>query len=58
MCVCLWVCVVGWQAVVFRISFVFSLVLFQENQDRNGSVSGTNVEKQGIPFISLPVFHL
>lgn len=48
---------VGGIAIVFRISFLFSLVLFQENQYRNGSVSKTNVEKQGIPFISLPIFH-
>lgn len=47
---------VGGTRVVFRISFLFSLVLFQENQERNGSVSETNVEKQGISFICLAIF--
>lgn len=33
--------------------FLFSLVLFQENQDRKGAVSQINAENQGIEFINL-----
>lgn len=33
--------------------FLFTLVLFQESQDRKGAVSQTNAENQGIKFINL-----